>query len=80
VGLFSGLVTWPLMPVSVVLRMARFFQERAEEQLYDPVLIRRGLEDVSAALAAGEISEQEAAEREEELLERLLVARPPGIY
>jgi hypothetical protein len=78
VGLVKGLVTFPLLPVTGVVRMARFFQVRAEEQLYDPVLIRRGLEDVSAALAAGEITEAEAAEREEELLGRLLLARPPG--
>lgn len=77
-GLVSGLFTFPLLPVTGVVRMARFLQERAEQQLYDPALIRRELEDVSAALAAGEISEQEAAEQETELLERLMTARELG--
>jgi hypothetical protein len=78
VGLVGGLFTFPLLPVTGVVRMARFLQERAEQQLYDPVLIRRELEDVAAALAAGEISEQEAAEQETELLDRLIVARTLG--
>jgi hypothetical protein len=78
VGLLGGLVTFPLLPVTGVVRMARFLQERAEQQLYDPVLIRRELEDVAAALAAGEISEQEAADQEAELLDRLIVARTLG--
>jgi hypothetical protein len=77
VGLLGGLFTFPLLPVTGVVRMARFLQERAE-QLYDPVLIRRELEDVAAALAAGEITEQDAAEREAELLDRLIVARTLG--
>ena len=77
-GLFTGLVMFPLLPVTGVVRMARFLQDRAEQQLYDPVLIRRELEDVSAALAAGEISEQEAAEQEAELLDRLMTSRELG--
>jgi hypothetical protein len=60
-----------------VVRLAAFLKERAEAELYDPVRIRRQLEDVAAALAAGEISAEEAAGREEELLERLLHA-PEG--
>ncbi|MDP4502069.1 MULTISPECIES: gas vesicle protein GvpG [unclassified Nonomuraea] len=72
--MISGLVTWPLAPAFAVIRMAEFLCDRAEEQLYDPVRIRRELEDVAADLAAGEISEEEAAAREEELLDRLLRA------
>jgi hypothetical protein len=77
-GLVKGLITLPLAPLSGVVRLAGFLQERAEQQLYDPVLIRRQLEDVSAALAAGEISEEEAVDREDELLHRLLEGRARG--
>lgn len=72
VGLITGLVTWPLAPATWVLQLAELIQERAEAEYYDPVRIRRRLEDVAAALAAGEITEQEAAAQEEELLDRLL--------
>jgi hypothetical protein len=77
VGLLSGLLTLPLAPATAVIRLARLLQERAEEQLYDPVLIRRRLEDIADALADGEITEAQAAELEEELLGRLL-HRPGG--
>jgi hypothetical protein len=74
VGLFTGLLGLPLAPAIAVVRLARLLQRRAEEQLYDPVLIRRRLDDIAEALEAGEISEQQAAEQEEELLGRLLHA------
>ena len=73
-GLFTGLLGLPLTPATAVVRLARLLQRRAEEQFYDPVLIRRRLDDVAEALEAGEISEQQAAEQEEELLGRLLHA------
>ena len=71
-GLLSGLLMLPLTPATAVIRLARLLQERAEDQLYDPVLIRRQLEDIADALADGEITEAQAAELEEELLARLL--------
>ena len=73
-GLFTGLLGLPLAPATAVVRLARLLQRRAEEQFYDHVLIRRRLDDVAEALEAGEISEQQAAEQEEELLGRLLHA------
>lgn len=75
-GLFTGLLGLPLTPATAVLRLARLLQQRAEEQYYDPVLIRRRLDDIAEALEAGQISEQQAADQEEELLGRLLHA--PG--
>lgn len=75
-GLLTGLLTLPLAPATAVIRLARLLQQRAEEQLYDPVLIRREIEDIADALADGRITEQQAAELEEELLSRLLHA--PG--
>lgn len=74
-GLITGLVTWPLAPVRGVAWLAERIQEQAENELYDPAAIRRQLEDVDEARLAGEISEDEAAELEEQLLQMLLEAR-----
>ena len=70
-GLFTGFLGLPLAPATAVVRLARLLQRRAEEQFYDTVLIRRRLDDIAEALEAGEISGQQAAEQEEELLGRL---------
>lgn len=71
-GLFTGLLTLPLAPVRGVAWVAEQVQEQAERELYDPVKIRRQLEDVDELRAAGHISEEEADALEEELVERLL--------
>lgn len=71
-GLFTGLVSLPLAPVRGVVWLAERVQEQAEGEFYDPGAIRRQLEEVDEAREAGEISEDEAAELEEQLLQRLL--------
>jgi hypothetical protein len=70
-GLITGLVTLPLAPVRGVVWLAEVLQEQAEQQLYDPGRIAAEMQDISDAVAAGQMSEQEAAEREEELVRRL---------
>lgn len=70
-GLFTGLVTLPLAPVRGVVWLAEQVQEQAERQLYDPQRIVRQLEEVAEARDAGEISEEEAARQEEELVNLL---------
>lgn len=77
-GLFSGLLTWPLAPVRGVVWVAEQVQEQAEEQYYDPAAIRRQLMEVDEARAAGELSEEEAAEMEDALLARLMEGRRIG--
>lgn len=74
-GLFTGLVTLPLAPVRGVTWLAERLQEQAEQELYDPAAIRRQLEEIADARAAGEMSDDDAAELEEELLDRLLAQR-----
>ena len=74
-GLLTGLLGLPLAPVRGVLWVAEQIKDHAEEQYYDPVRIRAQLERVDEARRAGEISEEEAAELENELLQRLMVRR-----
>ncbi len=74
-GLLTGLLGLPLAPVRGVLWLAEQIKDHAEEQYYDPVRIRAQLERVDEARRSGEISEAEAAELENELLQRLMVRR-----
>ncbi|MGW4698041.1 c-type cytochrome biogenesis protein CcmI [Kitasatospora cineracea] len=71
-GLITGLLTLPLAPVRGVIWVAERLQEQAEHELNDPAVVRRQLREVQAAREAGTISEQEAADREAELVRRLL--------
>ena len=74
-GLLTGLLGLPLAPVRGVVWLAEQIRDHAEEQHYDPVRIRADLERVDEARRAGEISEDEAAELENELLQRLMARR-----
>lgn len=74
-GLLTGLLTFPLAPVRGTVWVAEQVLEEAERQFYDPARIRRQLEDVDALREAGEISEEEAEQVEDELVERLIESR-----
>jgi hypothetical protein len=75
VGLISGLAGLPLAPLKGVLAAAEQVRRQAEDQFYDPVAIRQELEDVQRRREAGELSPEDADAWEDELVERLLVAR-----
>jgi gas vesicle protein GvpG len=78
VGLITGLLTLPLAPVRGTVWLAERIQEQAEAELYDEDAIRAQLMDIEAAREAGEISEEEATQAEDQLLERLIAAREMG--
>jgi hypothetical protein len=61
----------PLAPVEGVVWIARQLEEQAAEELYGPESIRRQLAELEDALEAGYISEEDYAEAEELLLDRL---------
>jgi Gas vesicle protein G len=71
-GLLTGLLTLPLAPVRGVVWLAEQIQECAEEQYYDPANIRVELERVEEARQFGELSEEECAAWENDLLRRLM--------
>ncbi|MQY08750.1 gas vesicle protein GvpG [Actinomadura macrotermitis] len=77
-GLFTGLVTLPLAPVRGVVWLAEVLKEQAEAQLYDPGRIAAEMQQIADEVAAGEITEEEAAAREEELIARLHEGRAQG--
>ena len=78
-GLISGLAGLPLATLRGVLAAAEQVRRQAEDQFYDPVAIRQELEDVQRRREDGELSPEDADAWEDELVERLLVARDrPG--
>jgi hypothetical protein len=77
-GLLTGLLTLPLAPVRSVAWLAERILEQAEQQMYDPVAIRRQLFEVESAREAGQLSDDEAAELENELLSRMMARRSEG--
>jgi hypothetical protein len=74
-GLLTGLLGLPLAPVRGVVWLAEQIRQQAEEQYYDPARIRAQLERIDEARRAGELSEAECAELENELLQRLMTRR-----
>lgn len=74
-GLLTGLLGLPLAPVRGVAWVAGRIQEQAEEQYYDPARIRAELEAVDEARRSGELSEEECAALEDDLIARLMAGR-----
>lgn len=71
-GLFGLLFGWPLAPVRGVIRLGELIQEQVEREMSDPAAVRRELEELDRVLAAGLISEEEHAERMQEVLQRMI--------
>lgn len=74
-GLITGLLGLPLAPLRGVVAAAEQIRQQAEEEFYDPVKIRKELEQVEQLRASGEIDEEEATAWEDQLVERLMTAR-----
>ena len=78
-GLISGILGLPLAPLRGVVAAAEQIRRQAEDDFYDPVAIRHQIEEVQRLLDDGVLSEDEAIMWEDELVERLMVARDrPG--
>jgi hypothetical protein len=75
VGLFKELALLPLAPVRGTAWVAEQIAEEADRQLYDEQSIKRELVQLEIDAEDGRISEEERTAKEDELLERLAVAR-----
>jgi len=75
-GLLSELVKLPFAPVRGVIAIGRVIQDQAESELQSPTAIRRDLEEVERQRAEGLISEEEAAEAEQQILSRVIKHSP----
>ncbi|PWH06470.1 gas vesicle protein [Brachybacterium endophyticum] len=73
-GIFSSLISAPLLPVKGTVWVAEQVRDEAERQYYDPATIRRALEEVGDAREAGTIGQEEADRMEKALVRRLLAS------
>ena len=74
-GLFSALVTLPLAPVRGAAWVAEQVADEADRQMFDESRIRAQLLELEMDHEEGRIGDEERAALEDELLERLAVAR-----
>ena len=74
-GLFTGLLMLPLLPVQGVKWIAEQIADEAELHMYDEDRIRSELLQLELDFEDGLISQEERTLRADELLERLAVAR-----
>ena len=73
-----GLLQLPFLPIQGVIKLGELLQEEVERQLHDPARIRRELDEAERRHDAGEISDEEFAEVQDELTGTLVVkAAPP---
>ena len=68
----------PFLPVQALIKLGEVIGEEAERQLHDPARVRRELEEAQQRHAAGEISDAELAQIEEEST-AALITRPSAL-
>jgi len=74
-GLLTGLVLLPLVPLRATIWIAEKLAAYAESELNDESAMRRLLVDAEEALEAGELTEAEFEQIEDELLDRIDLLR-----
>jgi hypothetical protein len=74
-GLISGVLLLPLAPVRGVGWIAQVLTDEAERRMAAEASPTRALEDVAAAVANGEITDEQAAALEAEIVERMLAGQ-----
>lgn len=77
-GLVSGLLMLPLLPVRGVIRLADELQHEAYRQWSDPAAIQAQLAEIEESVAAGELAPEDAEPLQDELVSRLLATRESG--
>ena len=77
-GFLTGLILLPLAPLRGTIWIAEKLAEVAERELDDEAAVRRLLVEAEIAFESGELTEVEYELVEDELLERLELARERG--
>ena len=67
----------PFLPLQAIIRLAEVIRDEAEQELYDPALARRELEEVLQDRARGAASDEDVARMEREVTRRLVSVRAP---
>ena len=71
-GLLLSILTLPYAPVRGLTAVAKVLLRDAENELYGQASIRRQLEDLDEAVAAGRISAADKARAEQAIVDRLM--------
>jgi hypothetical protein len=77
-GFLTGLLLLPLAPLRGTIWLAERLAEVAEREMDSEATFKRLLVEAEIAFEAGELSESEYEQVEDELLERLELARREG--
>jgi uncharacterized membrane protein len=78
--LLTLLFRLPFLPVQGVIKLGELLQDEAERQLRDPARIRRELEEAQRRYEAGEISEEQFIQIQDELASTLVTeVAPPSV-
>jgi hypothetical protein len=72
VGLLSLLLGLPFAPVRGVIKLGELVQRQVEEELRHPASIRQDLEEIQRRREAGELSAEEEATAQKEVLSRVI--------
>lgn len=75
--LLTLLFRLPFLPVQGVIKLGELIQDETERQLYDPARIRRELDEAERRHQAGEISDEEFAQIQDELASTLVTEVAP---
>jgi hypothetical protein len=78
-GLLTLPFRLPFLPMQAIVRLAEVIQDEAERTYYDPATIRRELAEIERARVAGDISEEEAAQLQDEVVARLTQVQVSGV-
>ncbi|MBF6163516.1 gas vesicle protein GvpG [Streptomyces gardneri] len=70
-GLLSSILSLPVAPVRGVIWLGELIQDQVEQQMHDPATMRRELEEIDAAAAAGQLSEEERKQAQQAVLDRM---------
>jgi len=68
-GIFTAILGLPLAPVRGVVWISEIVRRQVEEELYSPAALRRRLEAIDDARSSGQMSDEEAAQAEQQILD-----------
>ena len=72
-GLLTGLLSLPVAPLRGTVAVAEQVLKQAEQEYYDPGRIRAELAEVARLREDGTLSDDEATQWEDALIERLMI-------
>jgi hypothetical protein len=77
-GVFTFPFRLPLRPVQGVIKLGEVLEEQAQQELHDPVRIRRELEEAQRRYDAGEISAEDFAQIQDQLAGLMVAETAPA--